>query len=118
MAARIRGLSNIIAIDVNESRLALAKELGANSTIRVGEVEDLAAEIQARSNGGVHYSLDTSGNTKALRTAFESLRAMGVCGMIAPGPPGSEVRLVLTQTCRFPFIYVPLSFSPLPLLTS
>lgn len=34
---------------------------------------------------GVEFALDTTSNKHALRGAFDSLRPMGVCGMIGAG---------------------------------
>lgn len=46
MAARVVGCSQVIALDLTESRLALARELGATHTIKV-EKSDTPAKTAA-----------------------------------------------------------------------
>ncbi len=46
MAAKVVGATTIIAVDMNDERLALARELGATHTINPGKV-DATAEIMA-----------------------------------------------------------------------
>jgi threonine dehydrogenase-like Zn-dependent dehydrogenase len=43
--------------------------------------------------GGVEFALDTSGNKNALRAAFDSLRPLGVCGLI--GGAGTSTIAIL-----------------------
>jgi aryl-alcohol dehydrogenase len=93
MAARIMGLSPIVAIGGNEHKLALARELGATHTINRRAItgEDtataLVAEIRANSAQGVHYSIDTSGNANLLRAALSCLRPDGTLAVMAPSEP-------------------------------
>ena len=94
MAAKVAGVENIIAIDLHQSRLDLALELGATHALNPGEVDGgdglLAAVAEVRP-GGCHYAIDTTGNPNVLRQAFDACGPMGVTAMIAPGVPGTEV---------------------------
>lgn len=60
MAAAIVGCKTIIAVDVHDSRLELAKKLGATHTFNGSKV-DVVKEIKAITNGGTHYAVDTTG---------------------------------------------------------
>ncbi len=95
MAAKVAGAENIIAIDINRDRTAMAKELGATHSIDSGKPEasaKLVEQIKSISGaGGCHYAIDTSGIPAVLRQAFDCCRPMGVTAMIAPGVPGTEV---------------------------
>ncbi|WP_379654310.1 NAD(P)-dependent alcohol dehydrogenase [Pseudoxanthomonas sp. UC19_8] len=91
MASKVVGCTTIIAVDLNEGRLALAKELGA--THAINGREDAVAAIQAITGEGVQYSLECTGLPKVLRQAVDSLRLTGVCGIIGVAPLGTEVSL-------------------------
>ena len=96
MAARLSGCRNIIAVDRNEARLKLAKELGATNTLRVTGQEDgkeLVESLRSLSSHGYEYSIDTSGNPSVLRTAFDVLNPLGVAGLIGGAAPGVEVKI-------------------------
>lgn len=93
MAARVAGCAAIIAVDLNEDRLALARELGATDTVNAGSGDPVAA-IQALTGGeGVQYSLECIGLPKAVRQSVDCLRLTGVCGIIGASPLGTEFSL-------------------------
>ena len=60
MAAKLTGCKNIIAVDIHENRLALAKELGATHVINSKE-QNVVEEIQLITIGGSHYAVETTG---------------------------------------------------------
>ena len=90
MAAKIAGCSPIIAVDIKESRLALAKEFGATHTLNGAEV-DAVEEIRAVTAGGANYSLECTSVPSVFRQAVESLRIPGTCGLIGAAALGTEV---------------------------
>ncbi len=77
MAAKIAGCAKIIGVGGNAQSLELAKELGATHTINRKEVDDVVAEIKKLTNGGTHYSIDTTGVGDFVRKALASVRFMG-----------------------------------------
>jgi len=77
MAAKIAGCEKIIAVGGNPSTLELAKELGATHTINRKETDDIVGEIVKITDGGTHYSIDTSGVPDFVRKALNCLRMMG-----------------------------------------
>jgi len=81
MAAKLSGAFPIIAIDIVESRLALALDLGATHVInaKAGEVTRRIKDIVA---AGVSYTLETSGNEQALNDAIAAIATGGDCGMV------------------------------------
>jgi len=93
MAAKIAGCNPIIAIDVHEHRLALARELGATHTINHGGRDKVVDEVRAAAAGGVRYSLDTSALANVLREAIEALMPGGVCVLLGSAPPGTDVAI-------------------------
>jgi Zn-dependent alcohol dehydrogenase len=77
MAAKIRGAKEIIAIDLQQSRLDLAKSLGATSTI-LGNDADIILKIKRISPpNGVHYGLDCSGAPAVIETMINCLGSRG-----------------------------------------
>lgn len=81
MAAKIAGASTIIAVDIHDARLKMAKELGATHTINSKETDALK-EIRHLTGGkGVNYTVDTSGVAAVMKT---SLDALSICGTAAP----------------------------------
>lgn len=93
MAAKAVGCTTIVAVDLNDDRLSLARELGATHSINGGS-QDPVAEIQAVTGGeGAQYSLEATGLPKVVRQAVDSLRLTGVCGIIGVSPLGTEFTL-------------------------
>ncbi len=64
MAAKIAGCDPIIAVDMHDKRLALARELGATHTINHTGRTDVVAEIRKITGGGVRYSIETSAHAR------------------------------------------------------
>jgi aryl-alcohol dehydrogenase len=94
MAARIAGAHPIIAIDLHDSRLALAQELGASHTLR-GD-GDLAAEISALAPHGLNYAFDTTGLGKLIELAFGLLAPRGTLGLV--GASDADAMLHFNET--------------------
>ncbi len=95
MAARVVGATTIIAVDLNDARLAMARELGATHTVNSSR-EKVAEAVQAWTGSGVQFALDTTGLPAVIRAAVESLAPRGTCGILGAPRPGSEI--VLDET--------------------
>ncbi|HEY7247135.1 MAG TPA: NAD(P)-dependent alcohol dehydrogenase [Xanthobacteraceae bacterium] len=93
MAARIAGCAPIIAVDVHERRLALARELGATHCITQAGRTDVAAKIREITGQGVRYALEASAQPSALREAVRSLMPAGTCVLLGSARAGTEVTL-------------------------
>jgi aryl-alcohol dehydrogenase len=89
MAAKVAGATTIIAVDVTESRLALARELGATHVINSRE-ENPVERIQAITGSGVNYSLECSGRPEVLRQAIDAVTTLGTCGIVGATKMGTE----------------------------
>jgi len=92
MAAKVAGATTIVAVDLHESRLELARELGATHTLN-GADDDLLMRIKGLSadGEGMQYSFDTTAVPSVVATAVTCLRTTGVCGLVGVG--GEEYRL-------------------------
>lgn len=90
MAAKIAGATKVIAVDVNEQRLALALELGATHVVNAKDGDPVAA-IMAITEKGADFSLECSGRPAVLRQAIDCLGFFGTCGIVGAVPAGTEV---------------------------
>ncbi|SPO55744.1 Aryl-alcohol dehydrogenase [Pseudomonas sp. JV551A1] len=92
MAAKAVGCTQIIAVDMNDARLELARELGATHVINPASSNTLD-KIREISGGGVQFSLECTSHPKVLRQAVDCLRIPGVCGLVGAAPLGTEASL-------------------------
>jgi aryl-alcohol dehydrogenase len=92
MAARVVGAATIVAVDVNDERLALARELGATDTINPVRANG-SEEILKRTGYGVNFALDTTAIPAVIRSAVESLAARGTCGILGASGPDAQISL-------------------------
>jgi aryl-alcohol dehydrogenase len=91
IAAKIAGCDPIIAVDVHDHRLKLARELGATHTINHIGGGDVGAEIRKLTGPGLRYSLETSALPTVFREAVEALMPAGTCVLLGSARAGTEV---------------------------
>lgn len=95
--AKAFGAANIYAVDINDYRLGIAKEMGATEIINSMSVNS-ADKIKELTHGvGVDAFIDASGSTPAILDGFKALRKGGMVALIGlPSKPleidlGSQV---------------------------
>lgn len=93
MAAKLAGCDPIIAVDVQDGRLALARELGATHTINHSGGDDIVAEIRKLTGHGVKFSIDTSAIPAILREAVEVTMPLGTCIVLGSARKGTDVSI-------------------------
>ena len=93
MAASIAGCDPIIAVDIHDQRLALARELGATHTLNHAGHADVVGEISTITGDGVRFSLETSAQPAVFREAVEALMPAGACVLLGSARAGTEVSL-------------------------
>lgn len=69
--------ANVIAIDIDAGKLALAQSLGACATINSLETPDVVGEIRDRTKGGAHVSVDALGHPQTCFNSISNLRRRG-----------------------------------------
>lgn len=93
LAAKLSGCDPIVAIDLFDERLALARELGATHTVNARR-PDLVAEVKRLVGGrGARYTLEAAGFPEALRAAVDVLAPRGTACLVGSARPGVEVSL-------------------------
>ncbi|MGE5595382.1 MAG: Zn-dependent alcohol dehydrogenase [Hyphomicrobiales bacterium] len=90
--ARIGGARQIIAVDMVESKLAKAKELGATHVVDASS-GDPVQKIMEITDGGAEYTFEAIGNKRAAEQAFESLARGGTATIIGMIPVGQKIEL-------------------------
>ncbi|BAP45672.1 alcohol dehydrogenase [Pseudomonas sp. StFLB209] len=69
--------ANVIAIDIADHKLALARSLGAVATVNARQVANVTEAVQEISGGGVHVSLDALGHPTTCFNSINNLRRRG-----------------------------------------
>ena len=90
--AALAGAERIIAIDIQPSKLELARELGATDTVNASNIDAVAA-IREMTGGGVHYAFEAIGSKATAEQAFAMLRAGGTATIIGMVPYGVKIEL-------------------------
>lgn len=92
-ALRLAGCGQIIAVDLDEGRLAAAKQFGADTGIR-GDAPDVPQQVQALTEGrGADQAFEVVGITPAVQTALASTRKGGSLTLVGNLAPTVELPL-------------------------
>jgi alcohol dehydrogenase len=76
LGALAAGARQVIAIDLRDDKLKLAKQLGATHTFNATD-PDVVALVKAATNGGVEYAFEMAGSIPALELAWKITRRGG-----------------------------------------
>ena len=74
--ARLAGARRLVAVDVLEDKLVLARQLGATDTFDASD-PDCAEQVRAATGGGVDYAFEMAGSVSALELAWRITRRGG-----------------------------------------
>ncbi|HEM3199370.1 alcohol dehydrogenase AdhP [Streptococcus suis] len=88
--------AHVIAVDINNDKLELAKEVGADVIINGLEVEDVPGYIKEVTGGGAHSTVVTAVSKVAFNQAIDSVRAGGY--VVAVGLPSEYMDLSIVKT--------------------
>lgn len=99
MAAAASNVGTIIAVDIVESRLDLAKELGATHAIN-GRDADQVEQIRDLTHGGATHAFDTTGVAPVLTRLVDGLAWGGRLGIVGAAPGMTLDLLPVMQLAR------------------
>jgi len=101
-ALSIGGVNPLIAVDVDDGRLALAGQFGASHTCNSATVDAVAAVRDLTEGRGVDLAIEAVGNTGAIGTAIASLQKGGTVVLIGNISPSVDLPLqsVVTREIR------------------
>jgi len=97
--AALAGAGKIIAVDMVDSKLEMAKTFGATHTVN-GKNGDSVQQVLELTGGGVHYSFEAIGLKQTAEDAFGMLRAGGAATIIGMIPVGVKVELMGSDFLR------------------
>jgi len=90
---KVAGCKQIIVSDIDDTRLKLARDMGATATINA-KTSDAVAEVKKLTNGaGVDYALEAVGSTPTIKAAIESVKRGGTVTLIGNIAPNVEIPL-------------------------
>lgn len=92
--ARMVGASQIVGVDINPAKKALAEKFGMTDFVNPNEVEgDLVQYLVGLTKGGADYSFECIGNVNVMRQALECChKGWGVSVIIGVAGAGEEIR--------------------------
>lgn len=87
LGAKLGGAERIIAVDISDDKLGLARQLGATDTFNATDA-DCVDQIVEATKGGVDFAIETAGAIAAMETCYAILRTGG--RVIAAGLPPAK----------------------------
>lgn len=92
MAARNSGVTRIIAADVHDNRLAMARDFGATDTIN-SRSGDLVAQVRDITGSTVDFAFDCTGVIAVIETLAQTVGMLGTLVLIGGAPAGAAFSL-------------------------
>lgn len=91
-AARMVGARQIVGVDINPEKVALAKQFGMTDFINPKDVNDVVEAIVDITHGGADYTFECIGNVNTMRQALESChKGWGESVIIGVAGAGQEI---------------------------
>lgn len=97
VAAAVGGV--VIAVDVLDSKLEIAKKFGATATINPTKVEKLGKEIKKMTGGGADIAIEAIGKPETIQAAFNTLRKGG--RLVVVGFAGKDITVSAAKIMFF-----------------
>jgi alcohol dehydrogenase len=96
LGALAAGASRVVAVDLLDQKLGLARQLGASDAFSAS-APDVVQKIRAATNGGLEYVIETAGDAGAMDTAYKITRRGGTTVTIGLPPPDAALAVPLVQ---------------------
>ncbi len=96
--ARLAGAERIIAVDLQPSKLDLARHFGATDVVDAGQADAVAAVLEL-SNGGVDYAFEAIGLSATVEQAFAMIRPGRTAYVVGVPPFGSQLQIPGFHLC-------------------
>ncbi|MBL8265350.1 NAD(P)-dependent alcohol dehydrogenase [Steroidobacter sp.] len=97
MAAAVAGCSRIIAIDMQDSRLQLARELGATHVVNA-KAGNAVEQVKAATGGaGADFAVEATGIPAVMTQAFDALNGTGTVVVLGVAPAGATVSVDISS---------------------
>jgi threonine dehydrogenase-like Zn-dependent dehydrogenase len=113
LVGKLAGARDVLLVDINHDRLAIARKLGATAAVNTGNTEG-TAEAQRVAGRGFDMVIDASGSAAARQMAFDLCRPGGLVALLGMGAQKSEVNFVASirkeHRVVMSFAYTPVDF--------
>ncbi|MEI6149591.1 MAG: zinc-binding dehydrogenase [bacterium] len=94
LGARLSGCAPLIAVDVEDAKLALARDLGAHHVIDARTGDPVEAVRGLTGGEGTDYAVEAAGRTTTIEQAFSCVKKKGGLCVFASHPPfGQRIQL-------------------------
>ena len=89
LGAIVAGAQQVIALDLHDDKLQLARQLGATDTVNAKD-PDAIQKVKDMTGGGVHFALEMAGSVQAMELAYRITRRGGTT--VSAGLPHPDHR--------------------------
>jgi S-(hydroxymethyl)glutathione dehydrogenase/alcohol dehydrogenase len=90
--AALAGASRIVAIDIHDHKLELARQFGATDGVNASSIDPVEAVLEW-TGGGIDYSFEALGLKETCEQAFAMLRPSGTACVIGMVPEGERLEI-------------------------
>ena len=87
--AKVAGASQVVALDIHDDKLELAKKLGATDVVNAKDA-DAVQKVKDLTSGGVDFGLEMAGSVQAMELAYRITRRGGTT--VTAGLPHPDAR--------------------------
>jgi len=92
LGAAAAGARRIVAVDLSDEKLGLARQLGATDTVNARD-PDAAEQVRGATGGGVEFAFEMAGSIRALELAYRITRRGGTTVTAGLPPPTATLPL-------------------------
>ncbi|MGI4950808.1 MAG: zinc-dependent alcohol dehydrogenase family protein [Janthinobacterium lividum] len=96
LGAVASGARQVVAIDLSDEKLGLARQLGASHTVNARDA-DAAEQVREATGGGVDFAFEMAGAVRAMELAYKITKRGGTTITAGLPPPGAALALPLVQ---------------------
>jgi alcohol dehydrogenase len=90
IGALAAGAAQVIAVDIAEDKLTLARDIGATATVN-GRDQDAVDQVRALTGGGADFAFEFAGSAQALASAYRMTRRGGTTVTAGLPPPDAAL---------------------------
>src|SRR5690606_7516510 len=96
LGALAAGASPVVAVDLSEDKLALARTLGAVHAVNAADA-DAVDQVRALTGGGADFAFEMAGAARALEAAWKMTRRGGTTVTAGLPPPEAALAVNIVQ---------------------
>lgn len=93
MAAKYLGVKDIIAVDLLDEKLAMAKGLGATHILNSRQNKDVVKQIRERTQGGADFAIDCTGVCAVIEMLIDCIGPRGTAATVGVPPTGQKIQI-------------------------